>query len=103
MNKKEMLIIEILKSRKSLENNNLKKINDLAIECFDDLKKYVEITNENEREMEIVEDQLFLLNKYINIYDFANSINKNEKTLRKIKKCISICKDTINSELKKIA
>lgn len=99
MNKKEILITEISKSRKNLENGNLKKIKKLVIECFNSLTAYMnKITNiqEEKEKINIAEEQLILLNKYINLYNLANSTHKSEKTLQKIENCILICKNTIN-------
>ena len=99
MNKKEALIIEISESKKKLEGRNLKKIKNLIIECYNSLTTYIgKITNiqEEKEKINLAEEQLILLNKYINLYNLENSTRKSEKTLRKIENCILICKNTIN-------
>lgn len=106
MNKKKVLIKEVLESRKNLEKYDLTKIKGIAMECFNSLKAFIDkITNieEEKEEIKIVEEQLILLNKYINLYNLANSTHKSEKTLQKIKNCILMCKNTIDNELLKIA
>lgn len=109
MNKKEVLVKEVLESRKNLEKYDLIKIKGVTMECFKSLKTFIDkITNveEEKEKINIVEDQLFLLNKYINLYNLVNSTHKSEKsekTLQKIKNCILMCKNTIDNELLKIA